>query len=167
MFFTDAWKRFLIVLCILFILPNCFLHAQKEPGKNVIYIEGLGVGGLYSINYERFIKDDYSIRIGFTTWTTRIITTQSFTGVPIMGNYLIGKSNSKLELGVGVEYGKVKNVSFWAGNSSSDSGFAIISSYGYRYQPLNGGIHFRAVISNIKTSVSSETVLGISLGVCY
>ncbi len=75
-------------------MPSSRSLSQIEQSRNAIYLEALGVGGFYSINYERFIDDNYTLRIGYSSWTVKALTTQSFTGVPIMLNYLYGEKHS-------------------------------------------------------------------------
>src|SRR5205823_14033655 len=38
---------------------------KERSAKNAIYVEGLGAGGLYSVNYERAFGD-FSPRVGFS-----------------------------------------------------------------------------------------------------
>jgi hypothetical protein len=43
-----------------------YLYAQEvqKVAKNAIYIEGLGNGVIYSLNYERNVGNNISIRVG-------------------------------------------------------------------------------------------------------
>ena len=49
--------------------PNEKPAAQDEgdhPAPNSIYLEGLGAGLAYSLNYERRVIDDLGVRVGFS-----------------------------------------------------------------------------------------------------
>ena len=126
----------------------------EEAPNNAIYFEAGGPGILYSINYERMITDDFSIRLGYSSWGFTLLSSSgSFTGIPIMINDLMGDGNSKFELGVGIEFINASTTSSFLGLTPSTtntvSTSAGIATLGYRYQPRGGGLHFRAVCNPI------------------
>ena len=67
------------VLChiLVFLLCAGGLFAQTQDStqiiyrtaRNIVFVEGLGNGGYYSVNYERFLLDAISLRVGFSTFT--------------------------------------------------------------------------------------------------
>lgn len=61
---------------IVVVMSACFaeeFQGQSEPdstlGRNQIFIEFLGSGVLYSINYERRLGETVALRAGYTRWT--------------------------------------------------------------------------------------------------
>jgi hypothetical protein len=112
---------------------------------NNVYLElaGSNFGG--SINYERLISDDWSIRIGGYPYVRTDSTANQYyrdTNQPLLGanivctaSYLIGPGNHKLEIGGGFTcfipalYG---------------TGLGMLAGIiGYRFQPKGGGFLFR------------------------
>ncbi|MCE3282407.1 MAG: hypothetical protein K0Q66_1144 [Chitinophagaceae bacterium] len=85
----------------------------SATGK-AVYLEALGIGGLYSLNFDtRLVKgkqDGWGIRAGLEYCRVRTINyygdtlQQDVFGLPLMVNYLLGKGNNFLELGLGVTY---------------------------------------------------------------
>ena len=121
-------------------------------GKNTVYMEALGVGFLYSLNYERNINDNITVRVGysyipldqeFNIDSRTIDEKATITSIPIMANYLIGGGNHKLAVSGGVSI-----ISSDAETSFGDfdlfSTTAKVFGGGYRYQSLTGGGFFNA-----------------------
>jgi hypothetical protein len=152
---------------------------QPQPAHNALYVEGIGAGLLYSINYERFVKDNLSVRVGFSSWSFSFLDHYDFVGIPVMANYLIGSGSSKLNLGLGFEYIRIKYTGTFSGAManifSNDatvptqtvSGVVLIGSLGYRYQPIDGGFHFQAGVVPIVSTHGARILPEISLGACF
>ena len=69
--------RFLnrLVLCwasLLLALSATAGHAQTAPPTraNAVYVELLGNGGVYSVNYKRALTPAVRVRVGAASWTT-------------------------------------------------------------------------------------------------
>ncbi len=155
-------------LAFLLVVLSSVVFSQNNRSSNHIFIEVLGVGGEYSINYERLIDEDYSIRIGFTNWTNSFIGTGPYTAFPIMGTYSfgLGDGGSKLEIGLGIEYAKTN------GNGvlhSQPIGWSIngASSLNYRYQSLNGSVVYRIGASQLFSTSSIVVIPGLSVGIMF
>lgn len=113
--------------------------ARPDFSRNSVYLEILGQGGIYSLNYDRLFSEYFGGRIGFSAFTS--IFESSFLLVPITANYLVGSKNHHLELGAGVVFGSID-----FNDSESDAkGSALIetATIGYRYQPKQDGFLFR------------------------
>ncbi len=140
-------KRILITILFLFWGHN--LIAQNEAAKNGVYVELLGNGMIYSVNYERFLNEKISIRAGGGTLSVNGIflllpLSINMTTFPILGNYFYGAGNSKLELGAGVVLGSAKVVSiFDRERERRKTIFELTAFTGYRYQRPDGGFLFR------------------------
>ena len=131
---------------------------RQEEGVtafNSVFAEALGVGGLYSINYERrFGQSGWAGRIGFSYISLGASEgggSVSLLTFPITLSYLgIGDYYNKFEIGAG---GMIARASASAGGvgssyaSASGIGGAGTVLFGYRYQSDGGGFQFRAGIS--------------------
>ncbi len=151
----------------------------QSVSKNAVYAEILGAGVLYSVNYERFISDDFTVRIGISSFSIRYNDGKghsNFLIVPLVANYQVGHGNSKLEIGAGIDY--VSDNAFSLGDitrtqvesKQSSAGVIIIGSLGYRYQPSDGGMHFRIFVTPFLSPYSSgysAIWFGSSIGVCF
>ena len=139
------------------------LHAQElaadapEPlttARNAVYFELGGNGLLYSFNYERRFRDDLAARAGLMYIGAEGTTTEGESAnvdvllVPLMLNWLMGDGSGRFELGVGPLFAVAgASGTDIEGTEFSGSGFGpagVTSTIGYRYQPVDGGIVFRA-----------------------
>lgn len=135
----------LIVFILLFSVYS--IQAQEEYAKNGVYLEILGNGGVYSINYERFVSKDISIRAGFGSYSGESLWSAeevSITTFPLMANYFYGQGRNRLELGAGILLGSKKVENQFDEDFQSTSIFNLTGVVGYRYQKPQGGFIFRA-----------------------
>jgi hypothetical protein len=124
---------------------------QGRTANNAVFLELLGNGLVYSINYERLFGDsNFSVRLGFSYISIgasggSASSSVSMITIPVMGNYYVGGRNHKLQLGAGVTF---LDFSASAGSNSTFvgtvSGFAPAPTLaiGYRYIPARGGFTF-------------------------
>lgn len=138
--------------------------ADERSAKNSIYVEGLGPGILYSINYDRNFGD-FAGRVGFSYIGLSASASSSSGGseahaswitVPLTVSYLgIGSKKNMLELGAGVTVVHVGAgaSTFATKDAKSESasetllfGDLII---GYRLQPPDGGFTLRTGLSPV------------------
>ncbi|HRP70316.1 MAG TPA: hypothetical protein PLY93_12350 [Turneriella sp.] len=144
-------------------------NKKLEVGaKNTLSLELLGIGGIYSVNYERSITKDALIRFGVAYLPPMRSTDNYHTlAAPLGFYYLIGQSEHKLELGfAGGFYGgynkdPVTYGSEWKVRS------AFFYSVGYRYQPVSSGIVFRITANLAFFDNIAQPWGGISLGYAY
>jgi hypothetical protein len=127
---------FQITFCILILFLASIYPQDLEktsPKRNIVFIEGGGSGLLFSLNYERFLNQNISIRAGFGTGGVIL------TSYPILVNYYIG-DEKKLELGLGMIY-----VNNYTENSllGKPGSLIITSTIGHSYHPASGGITIR------------------------
>jgi hypothetical protein len=125
--------------------PMAGAQTSTTGTGNGVYLELLGNGGLYSVNYERELIPAVRMRVGFATWTavdlfggpgeTKIRT------VPITGHVLKGDGNHHVEAGAGVLVGQRSTDSRYAGPSGQF--VSLIGALGYRYQRPARGFLFR------------------------
>ncbi len=155
-------KGLLIVLLLQF--PFYGIQAQDGLAKNGTYLELLGNGGVFSVNYERFLTSDFSIRAGFASYTGETWWEElwgnketTLTTFPILGNYFLGNGRNRLELGGGVLLG-TKKVEYTGEDDSDRTStiFDLTAVVGYRYQDPYGGIILRAGLTPFLALSSGE-----------
>ena len=138
---------------------------EERTANNAVYIEGLGAGLLYSINYERSFSD-FAVRVSFSYWSvsatstnadgsTRDDASASVITVPVTLSYLgIGSKRNIFELGAGatvlyVGAGGTSIDGDSSGNSNSSTVVLPDALVGYRYMPPDGGFLCRVGIAAI------------------
>jgi hypothetical protein len=150
-------------------------EASEVPAKNAVFLEGLGPGLLYSINYERLVLDEMAVRLGFSYWSvtasassgqTTATASASFWTVPVTVAY-VGLRG--LEAGGGLTLVHASGSGSTVGASASGAGFAPLATanVGYRLHPVSGaGFQFRigalAMIGQgLSLSASSPDSIGV------
>ncbi len=152
-------------------------QTEERPFKrNTLYVELLGVGGLYSLDFEHRFDEHLSGRIGFTSWSMPGFFvvgagTLDVMGFPVMMHYLSGSGNHHLDLGMGIVVYDVKldGREFFFQQAISGQGTATVGAgtVGYRYQPRRGGMFFRIGFTPLFTFSHVFPTGGISLGLTF
>jgi hypothetical protein len=165
-----------ILLSTLFLTHPAVVTAQEgaaEPRPHsAVYAELLGQGLLYSLNYEYLLSNHVSLRAGFTSWSLPTFPflpgNMTFTGFPLMVNYLAGEGSNHLELGVGIIPGTVSftgEETFFGSNISGSKTVVIgTGTFGYRLQPPEGGFIFRIGLVPLIGSGGARVSIGLSTG---
>jgi len=130
-------------------------QASAGPGAdNQVFLELLGNGLLYSLNYEWFLtawNQRFGIRGGASFITYKISTANGagnlvLATVPVVASWYWGPSSHKLQLGLGASALYVSAATDATGQkfSSSEEGLGIAATavIGYRYLPRDGGFTF-------------------------
>jgi hypothetical protein len=130
--------------------------APAPSANNALYVELGGNGGFYTVNYERFLRKDASVRVGLMYMSISASAGSgmdsssakvTWTSIPLMFQYLgVAAGSHALELGGGV------NMMYMSGNASTFDATASASgvipvgtaTLGYRYSDPSGGFIFRA-----------------------
>jgi hypothetical protein len=150
--------------------PSAAEPEDERSANNALYLEGLGPGLFYSINYDRSFGD-FAGRVGFgylslsatstdDTGSGGVQQTTASAGlftVPITVSYLgIGSKKNMLELGLGATIlhvgAGVSTIDAKSDSSSSNAAATLVlpvAIVGYRYQPPRGGFVFRGGLSPI------------------
>jgi len=141
-------------------------QAQEAPvpARNAAYLELLGNALIYSLNYDRKLTDHVSGRVGVMALGALV--------VPVMGNYLAGSGSHRLELGAGpmlVLAGEVDVDTGEDGEEEIDGSSFLLgtATFGYRYQPLYGGLVFRIGITPIFSTEGAVPWAGVSFGYTF
>lgn len=150
-------SSFLSVLFGILLCPAIgFTAGLREDHPNLIGGEVLGRGFALTVNYERFLTNQFGIGAGFMM----IGSSEGLVGVvPLYASYLTGNTHS-LYLGAGAAF-------LSEGGSVNDfaSTWVLQGSIGYHYQSA-GGFFVRPLFT-INQDVNSDTFLiwpGITIG---
>ncbi len=166
-----GYSKILVVLLMLMLVSvPARAHSAKEEdsrfSRNAVYLELLGPGMLYSVNYDHRITKEIGFRVGFTTWAW-------FTALPLTVNYLVGGPNNFIEIGIGVVPGYLTlpgstrpTHSFFAGGPSKGALWGT-GTLAYRYQPENGGFLFRIGFTPFWAYDKFQPYGGISFGYAF
>jgi hypothetical protein len=92
-----------VTLLAMFLFSPGRMFPQQHP--NSIYLELLGHGGAYSINYDRLFSPYMGAKIGFSYFDFIV----SAYLIPVSLNFFRGDGNSKLELGAGMTIGVLES----------------------------------------------------------
>ncbi len=152
----------LIGIIVLYLMVGNEALAQVDVStfsnetKNVWYLEAAGNGGIVTVNYERFLTQNLSLRIGIGTAILILGT------APVMINFFVGKDH-KVELGMGITVG-TGIADFDSGDYKSESGVVGTATVGYRYQPVIGSSVFRIGLTPFFAGGEFQLWGGISIG---
>jgi len=134
--------------------PAAPVKTEPKYAENTVHVEGIGAGGLYSLNYERIVADVVGVRAGFSYMSMSASAgtasaSASLMTFPITASYLgirsRGGSNA-LELGGGATLVNASGSGSSGGLNASSSGFGAFGTamVGYRFHPVDGaGFNFR------------------------
>jgi hypothetical protein len=130
----------------------CLAQDSAAPvsRSNALFLELLGNGGVYSVNYERMWNDHLGLRIGYGIWNSPILfegtAPDQYQTVPVSVSYLLGSGERKLEFGGGVTLGRgtFDRDQYDRRDFSFRSLTAIV---GYRSHPPGRGYLFRAGVT--------------------
>jgi hypothetical protein len=140
-------------------------QAQTDPARNSVYIEFLGNGIIYSLNYDRMFTESFGVRAG-VGYIEPIA--ESIVSFPLMLHYLVGTGNSKFELGIGatiISQSENSGFSFISDDKEfTGSGVLGTLTIGYRYQRNEEGFVFRAGFTPLFGKIGFWPLAGLSVG---
>lgn len=170
-------KKILVMFIISFVSMNAVASnssylQDNNNKKNHLFVEFLGNAGLYSLNYERMLREDFAARVGIACYgvdieNDGITVSSSLYLFPVTLSYLAGKTEHKFEVGGGLLIsnasvsGKVEGLFDERYSSNGIAGTAIV---GYRYMPKDGGVTFRAGFTPIFGEYGVLPWFGVSIG---
>jgi len=117
-------------------------QAHRGHAPNAIFVEILGNGGLYSLNYDRSLSNAISVRGGYTKWSSVDLgdqPTKHYMFYLLMLNGLLGQTPHRFEIGGGARFGRVEEEN----TPGAKSALKVTSTFGYRYQQPSQGWLFR------------------------
>lgn len=152
-------KRFSILFFVISVAS--IVNAQSRQS---VFAEFGGAGEIFTLNYDtRFydVPEGPGFRIGASYLKTGSV---DYLRVPIVLNYLIGHDGKFLELGAGATLG---NSEFLDSNSNSVGTLC----FGYRVQPVDGGLCYRISLTPYFTMGNNSVFIpyfgGVSIGYCF
>ena len=158
-----------LMCALVALLATAGSAAAQSPAPpaapNAVYVELLGNGGIYSLNYDRLLTSKVAARVGFMGLAAADETgSAGVVAAPVMVSYLFGEGNSHFETGVGVMLaaGGVVNVEGF--ENESFSGAVGTATLGYRYQRHGGGFVFRAGLTPLFDTSGIAPWFGLSFG---
>jgi|SRR6056297_1723811 len=138
--------------------------------KNVVYLELLGNGGIYSFNYERRLGDKIWGRAGASYFPAAF---DGFASFPIGASYLFGKQTKYFELGIGTTlfYAGSDNIFGLDFDDNEEDRFSagITGTIGYRFQPPTENLFFKVALIPAYIPIASAFAVsaGLSLGYSF
>jgi hypothetical protein len=129
--------------------PQAPPESGNRPAPNSIYLEGLGAGLLYSINYERMVANEVGVRAGFSymsfgasasSGTSSSSSSATFITIPVTASYIgIRARKHALELGGGATIAYASGSASGVGASASGAGVTPygLVMVGYRLHPVD------------------------------
>jgi hypothetical protein len=154
------------------ILFQCNSVAQSTASnlkQNQLYLELAGNGLIYSINYERFLSENFTIRGGFGITPGLIFVEGTFIHIPVTASYLIGSKTSKLELGLGATYFAGEDTEIFGLDAGDQSLMFLTGIIGYRYTSLSGFV-FRIFFTPLYSGEADppfSPYFGLSFGYAF
>lgn len=161
----------LIVFVMVLFSNILFSYSQELSINRALFVEGLGNGLTYSVNYDtRFGPNATGLggRGGFSFIQIQGVNITSF---PFVLNYLTGANGHYLELGVGATILAISSQieeSITRSEFNRATGIGATLSLGYRYQPMEGGIMYRMGLAPIFDRTGSLPIWPqISIGYAF
>lgn len=154
-----------LVLAALILTAGGFATARAQessPARNKLFVELLGHGIVYSINYQREVTGTAGVRVGLG-------------GLPTDGNeYIIGfgmiegfKRRGGHSVHVGLGLGLLWIEEVWLLESEEELHAYGALSLGYEYHPRPRGIFFRAAFTPLFTEEEFAPWLGVGVGTAF
>jgi hypothetical protein len=167
-----------VALCALALAAPLARADPAREANNSLYLELGGSGAVYSLNYERFVQRDVSLRVGFGYVSLKgaeisggtVVNEIALLTIPVTASYLgIGSGNHRLELGAGAVFARItgETTSDGAKAFGSASGVVGTAIAGYRYVRPDGGFTFRAAFTPLFGEGGFQPWAGVALGYSF
>ncbi|RYC70643.1 hypothetical protein [Spirosoma sordidisoli] len=156
-----------VILTFILSVYSLCSQAQKVKSltaRNTVYLEILGSGALYSINYERLLlqkeKQAYGLRVGTSYFGERPAT------IALIGELLMltGKGDHHGDFGLGLTGASGRNNELGLSSFERKTSLFAVPRLGYRYQKLTGGIMLRAGFTPLIRLIGNSRIFSPSLG---
>ena len=148
-------------------------QAQIEPeARRSVYLELLGLGGLYSLNFDQQFSGNWFARAGLEILGDGVAPNEIafFPVVPLSAGALLGEGMHRVEIGGGLLIGYLPSeISGWPAGLSLGETSLLLS---YRYQPRSGGLMLRVGFAPLLISTQGgglQTLQrpGVSVGYAF
>lgn len=164
-------KRILVAVVMVLVFVQMGAQEQRTDSvtrvKNSVFVELLGRGDLYSINYDRIFliknKHAFTARIGFSYYPPND-SHQNYFCFPVAVNYMYGiKHHLEISAGLTSRFEQEERALLKHVKSTYSAMFGI----GYRYQRVDGGVFFRIEIIEFFPKYEASLPLWGGLGIGY
>lgn len=155
---TAGLRKVAMGACLVFVFAWAWsAQADERNAVNSVFVEILGPGTIWSVNYERMIIDDLGVRVGasYMRWSAGVGDSKAssdYYAFPITASYVgVGNGRHSLELSAGVTVSYASGSAEGLGFESSGSGATAMGTVGvgYRFHPLSTGFHFRVGLGGL------------------
>jgi hypothetical protein len=136
--------RYNLILVVIALASYCVKGFGQQQAKNAVYLEAASKGPVYSINYDRIIRQGdklaYSLRAGFSVEKNAV----SF---PVGINFITGQNDHHAEFSLTIiPYIDRVDKNSGLNNDATDKYFFINPAIGYRFQKMEKGIFIKASV---------------------
>lgn len=157
-------------------------QSDATPRRHAAYLELLGNGGLFSLNYERRVSPEVALRAGVGAWSGDDLFGAgevSMVTVPLTASRIGGRGANHLELGGGVLLGRktFTAVEEFGGDESSENFASLTGILGYRRQAPGARTVFRIAFTPFLSLTGDESTaypdkglfpsVGVALGFAF
>jgi len=164
-------KKTISIICFLLLASrsdaitsdSISVHAI-DTKNNVLYLElGGSAANILSVNYERSIGSNFSLRIGYSSFR---MGDARLTTLPLMAHYLLPlfSSSNNLDVGLGLLAVRIKGGRGTVFGLDAAGGLGVTGFIGYRYQPKDGGLVFKIGVAPVLLRGHSIGLLGLGFG---
>ncbi len=120
------------------------------PVRHAIYTElaGAGVTASFSINYDHFFEDNFSLRLGYGVSAYFLVPVMGGVGAShgaiVTANYFVGEGPTRFEIGAGLSVVEASSATPFDLEVANNIYVVPNAFVGVRYTPLDGGVVVRA-----------------------
>lgn len=155
-------KVIIVSSFLILFFNNIYSQEKSRPDdieRNTVYLEAFGQGFAWSANYDRLFNTNKTFMNSFTLGATFVPSAvgfgsgETYIGMPVSYNWLLGKRSHHLELGIGL----TPMFALSAGDNRSDIFYlAAAPKIGYRFQRPQGGLFLKATVTALIDVVHVE-----------
>ena len=167
--YMSALNRIGIPIVLVLVFFNHETMSQSFT-SDALYVEALGQGVLYSVNYDHRFADHVGFRIGATyfTWSEYGQESRSLTAIPILGEWFLGSRGRYLELAAGVLIAHGRFIPRMAALHRSQNVMIVLTgTIGLRYQAQDNGLIFRLSVVPFVARDDAFIWPGVSFGYAF
>jgi hypothetical protein len=135
---------------------------ERTPVRNRVFLETLGAGLLYSLNYEIALSDRAAVRLGVSGLPLSSATYIVGLGMPTI---LLGRGVHTALIAAGIGIGWIEEVAIF---ESQETPLAYgIGCIGYQFQPHSRGVFIRGCFTPVFTDHEFSPWGGLSIGAAF
>jgi hypothetical protein len=144
------------------LVSSSALLAQTSPAANRVFVEGLGSGIVWSVNYERTVSEPFTLRVGAGGLPTSGL---RYVLAFVIPGAQVGDGAHRLVVGAGLGMAWFQDV--WVFERTDVVQAYGVGTLGYQYQPRARGVFLRASFTPIVTGQDLAPWGGASVGVAF